>query len=128
MGEHHAAVHQDDDNERVVGGERRGAPGRGPTPLDGRARDEHERSGAIGQGGAVGKGLGHRLPRVEVPPRQADHAQRHHAEAVDAPAEGHRRFFRGHALVGSFFIKAGQSTDSKGRLGERPRSSTGLEP
>ena len=99
MGEHHAAVHQDDDDEHVVGGERRGAPGRGPAPLDGRARDEHERSGGIGQGGAVGKVLGHGLPRVEVPPREADHGQRHHAQAVDAPAEGHRRFFSGECRV-----------------------------
>jgi hypothetical protein len=96
MGEHHAAVHQDDDNERVVDGERRGAPGRGPTPLDGGARDEHERGDGIGQGGAVGKILGYRLPQIEVPPRQADHAQCDHAQTVDAPAEGHRGFFRDH--------------------------------
>ena len=106
MGEQHAAVHQDDDNEREVDGERRGAPGRGPAPLDGRARDEHERSDGIGQGGAVGKVLGHRLPRIEVPQRQADHAQRHHAQAVDAPAESHRRFFRGHDFQPSIATRA----------------------
>ena len=48
IGEQQAAVHQDDDKERVVEGERRGAPGRGSAPHDGRGRDDHERTGSIG--------------------------------------------------------------------------------
>ena len=43
-----------------------------------------------------GKSLGTGCPGIEVPPRQADHAQRHHAQAVDAPAEGHYLFLGGH--------------------------------
>ena len=35
MREQDAAVHQDDDDERKIDGERGGAPGRGPTPHDG---------------------------------------------------------------------------------------------
>jgi hypothetical protein len=96
IGEQQAAVHQGDDKERVVDGERGGSPGRSSAPLDGRSRGDHERTGGIGQDGAGGKVLGHRLARVEVPKRQAGQAHRHHAQAVDAPAEGHRRFFRRH--------------------------------
>jgi len=46
----------------------------------------------IGQDGAAGKLLGTGCPRRSLPTR-AEHAQRHHAKAVDAPADGRFHFF-----------------------------------
>ena len=54
MRQRNAPVHQDDDNQRVVGAERRGAQGRRSTPHDGQACDEHEGARGIGQHGPRG--------------------------------------------------------------------------
>ncbi len=66
-----AAVHQQEDKESVIAGQRRSAPHGGSAPFDGRRRDNHERTRRISQGGSHGKVFGYRLPRVEISEYQA---------------------------------------------------------
>ena len=87
MGEQEGAVHDDDDEDGVVGGECHGAHACRATPLQDDPGAEQEGGGYVGEGGAVGEVVGDCLASDEVAPDKAGKADGYDAKSEDVASE-----------------------------------------